>query len=41
MLMVRMLGILIFDYKGDYNKSKQDFIDATDAKVFELYPFTF
>ncbi|MBE6048929.1 MAG: DNA phosphorothioation-dependent restriction protein DptH [Clostridium sp.] len=30
------IGILIFDYKGDYNKSKQDFIDATDAKVFEL-----
>lgn len=31
------LGILIFDYKGDYNKSKQDFIDATGAKVYELY----
>jgi len=30
------VGILIFDYKGDYNKSKQDFIDATDAKVFDL-----
>lgn len=35
------VGILIFDYKGDYNKSKQDFIDATDAKVFELYQLPF
>lgn len=33
----KKVGILIFDYKGDYNKSKQDFIDATNAKVFELY----
>jgi len=32
----KKVGILIFDYKGDYNKSKQDFIEATDAKVFEL-----
>ncbi|WP_252238209.1 DNA phosphorothioation-dependent restriction protein DptH [Clostridium sp. VAP51] len=35
------IGILIFDYKGDYNKSKQDFIDATGAKVFELYHLPF
>ena len=35
------IGILIFDYKGDYNKSKQDFIDATDAKVYELYHLPF
>ena len=35
------VGILIFDYKGDYNKSKQDFIDATNAKVFELYHLPF
>ena len=35
------VGILIFDYKGDYNKSKQDFIDATDAKVFELFHLPF
>ena len=35
------VGILIFDYKGDYNKSKQDFIEATDAKVFELYHLPF
>ncbi len=30
------LGILIFDYKGDYNKSKTDFLDATGAKVYNL-----
>lgn len=35
------VGILIFDYKGDYNKSKQDFIDATDAKVFKIYNLPF
>ena len=37
----KKVGILIFDYKGDYNKSKQDFIEATDAKVFELYQLPF
>lgn len=30
------VGILIFDYKGDYNKSKTDFIEATNANVYEL-----
>ncbi|WP_283676946.1 DNA phosphorothioation-dependent restriction protein DptH [Clostridium perfringens] len=35
------IGILIFDYKGDYNKSKKDFIEATGAKVFELYHLPF
>ena len=35
------VGILIFDYKGDYNKSKTDFIEATNAKVFELYHLPF
>ena len=30
------IGILIFDYKGDYNKSKTDFIAATNAKVYDL-----
>ena len=30
------VGILIFDYKGDYNESKRDFIRATDAKVLKL-----
>lgn len=37
----KKVGILIFDYKGDYNKSKQDFIEATDANVFELYQLPF
>lgn len=37
----KKVGILIFDYKGDYNKSKQDFIDATDAKVYKLYNLPF
>lgn len=31
------LGILIFDYKGDYNESKMDFVDATNAKIFKPY----
>lgn len=35
------IGILIFDYKGDYNQSKQDFIDATDAKVYKLFNLPF
>lgn len=35
------IGILIFDYKGDYNSNKQDFIDATNAKVYDLYHLPF
>lgn len=35
------LGILIFDYKGDYNESKEDFIKATNAKVFKPYHLPF
>ena len=35
------VGILIFDYKGDYNKSKKDFIEATNANVYELYRLPF
>lgn len=35
------VGILIFDYKGDYNKSKTDFIEATNANVYELYHLPF
>lgn len=31
------LGILIFDYKGDYNESKMDFVEATNAKIFKPY----
>lgn len=29
------IGILIFDYKGDY--IKPEFVDATNAKVYDLY----
>ncbi len=35
------LGILIFDYKGDYNESKQDFMDATDAVIYKPYHLPF
>lgn len=35
------LGILIFDYKGDYNASKQDFVKATNAKVLRPYQIPF
>ena len=35
------IGILIFDYKGDYNESKEDFIKATDAKVLKPYHLPF
>lgn len=31
------IGILIFDYKGDYNNQKVDFVKATHANVLELY----
>ena len=31
------LGVLIFDYKGDYNETKEDFIKATGAKVLKPY----
>lgn len=31
------LGILVFDYKGDYNETKQDFVQATKARVFKPY----
>ncbi len=35
------LGILIFDYKGDYNESKEDFIEATNATVLKPYHLPF
>ncbi len=35
------IGILIFDYKGDYNKTKKDFVDATNAKVYSLCDLPF
>lgn len=31
------IGILIFDYKGDYNESKENFVNATNAKVLKPY----
>ena len=35
------LGILIFDYKGDYNETKKDFVSATDARVLKPYRLPF
>ena len=31
------IGILIFDYKGDYNESKENFVRATNATVLKPY----
>ncbi len=33
------IGILIFDYKGDYNENHSDFVKATDAKIYRPYKF--
>lgn len=35
------LGILIFDYKGDYNESKPDFVEATNATILQPYHLPF
>ena len=35
------LGILIFDYKGDYNESKADFVAATNATTYKPYQLPF
>lgn len=35
------LGILIFDYKGDYNESKTDFVNATNATILKPYHLPF
>lgn len=35
------LGILIFDYKGDYNETKRDFVEATKARVLKPYRLPF
>lgn len=35
------LGILIFDYKGDYNESKTDFVTATNATIYKPYHLPF
>jgi len=37
----KTIGILIFDYKGDYNNTKPDFLEATDAKVYCLEDLPF
>ena len=34
-------GILIFDYKGDYNETKPDFMAVTGAKVIKPYHMPF
>ena len=31
------IGILIFDYKGDYNENKTDFMKFTDAKIYSIH----
>lgn len=31
------MGILIFDYKGDYNETKQDFVATTKARILKPY----
>lgn len=31
------IGILIFDYKGDYNETKTDFVQATNARILKPY----
>ena len=35
------VGILIFDYKGDYNESKPDFVKATNATILQPYHLPF
>lgn len=35
------LGILIFDYKGDYNESKADFVQMTNARILKPYQLPF
>ncbi len=37
----RGLGILIFDYKGDYNESKPDFVQAVNARILKPYKLPF
>ena len=31
------IGILIFDYKGDYNESKADFVNLTNSQILKPY----
>lgn len=37
----KSIGILIFDYKGDYNKTKPEFLTATNAQVYCLEDLPF
>lgn len=37
----KYLGILIFDYKGDYNESKTDFVETTNATILKPYQLPF
>lgn len=37
----RGIGILIFDYKGDYNETKADFCLATNARILKPYKLPF
>lgn len=34
-------GILIFDYKGDYNESKKDFVEAVHPNIYKLEDLPF
>ena len=35
------VGVLIFDYKGDYNETKNDFVRATHARIIKPYKMPF
>lgn len=35
------IGILIFDYKGDYNENKTDFMKFTNAKIYKPFHLPF
>lgn len=35
------VGILIFDYKGDYNETKTDFVEVTNATIYKPYHLPF
>jgi DNA phosphorothioation-dependent restriction protein DptH len=35
------IGILIFDYKGDYNQTKNDFVNAVNPRIYSTYHLPF
>ena len=35
------LGLLVFDYKGDYNETKPEFVRAVDARVYKPWKLPF